>query len=193
MVRASGESIGTGGGGRLENGTYHLLITHAEECKSTTSASVGIMVELEVLAGTVHGMAGKTLKYQRFWNGRMFNLAAAAGLVDHITGEIFTPTKLAAFEKMQKENEEAKEAGKPMPHAIPDGDFDPAEAIGRTVIGEVKRPAATKEKPDPFAEVNPFTLKSPFDPSVKDVPKDAQYLGEVGAAASAPSGDAAFD
>ena len=191
MVRASGESIGTGGG-RLAAGKCHLLVTKAEE-HTAKSGNTGIRLELEVLGHVVEGQEQKTMKYQDLYGGRMFDFAAAVGLTDHITGEVFTPTKLAAMRAMQKENEAAKKANKNPPHVIPDADFDPGEAENRTFCGEIKYPKPTNEKPDPWPELG-FWMVSPYDPEAKDVPKDARYVGEtVGAGTSAPSGDAAFD
>lgn len=139
MVRASSSNVGTGSSGKVAvGGTYHFIVNSGAE-HTAKSGNVGIRLEVEVLGGTIEGQVGKKMKNQDFWpQGQTFyDLAAALGLTDHVSGEVFTPEKLAQARADKKANKGVEV----------EYDFDPAEAEGRQFFANVVPELDENKKP----------------------------------------------
>jgi hypothetical protein len=161
MVRASGDSIGTGSNMVLP-GKYHLYIEEAE-AELAKSGNYYFKCKLQVRAGTVDGMAGKEMKFQGFAGDKMFAIASACGLTDAITGQPYTRERL---DKMRAD----KKAG----NQVEDCDFDPDELIGRHFCAEV-----VHKKGEEWPQVG-FGVWSVFDPEAAEIPKDAELMAALG-------------
>jgi len=162
MVRASGDSIGTGSK-QVAAGKYHLFIDEAEAKLSTKSGNYYFNCKLRVLAGTVDGQVGKEMQYQGFAGDKMFAIAAAVGLIDEITG---TPYTRADLDKMRAD----KKAGA----QVRDCDFNEKELVGRHFCAVV-----VHKKGEEWPEVG-FDVWSVLDPESAEIPKDADYMAELG-------------
>lgn len=162
MVRASSQNVGTGRDPKVATGgKYHFIINKAEEHTAGTG-NVAIRLEVEVLAGNIADQDGKTMQYQDFYpdGAGFFDLAAALGLTDALTGQAFTPAML-------KQMRDDIKAGK---QVATDYDFSAAECEGRQFFANVV-PNKKDGKVDPNGWPRlGLEIMSIVDPRTKAIP-----------------------
>lgn len=166
------EKVTATGGGLLELGDYRFLVATCDKDSygEGEDKEDGFVCSVQVLSGSVAGQEGKELNYERFYNKRLFMLAAALGLTNTVTGKVFTK---ADYDQLLKDHEEGKQIG--------EFNFEPEEAVNREFycdvkLGKAKTSGSNVGKRFPQLGWN-----------LRSIPIDEP------AAVGAPSGDAAFD
>lgn len=169
MVRASSENVGTGRDPKVALGTYHFVVNAAEEHTAKTGNAC-IRLEVEVQDGTVKDQQGKTMKYQDFYPkaATFFDLAAALGLTDQLTGETFTPAMLA---QMRADIKAGKKSDR-------EYDFDAAECVGRQFFANVvtEKDQDGKVKDFPRIGMNIFSV---VDERAKGIPCNQGLIDDL--------------
>ena len=164
MARMSSDSIG---GTKCEPGKYHLMVNASEECTSKKNTE-GFKVEVEVLAGNVAGQEHKKVS-SFLYAPVLWDFAAAVGMVNHVTGEAFTPAMLA-------EMRDPKNKGQKI-----DVEFRASDAVGCQFIAEIVPEYLEDKKtikPDGWPRIG-FFVCSVVDDRAKDVPKDQAMIDQL--------------
>ena len=169
MVRASSQGIGDGSSGKVALGKYHMIVNEAK-ADVYNGEEVGFDLTVEILGGTVADQENKVMKFQTFradWDS-FWDLVAALGLTDKVSGEAFTMARLQA-------HREAKKAGKAVDF---DCDFDPEECVGRQFFADV----VTEKKKDGTVKAFPRIgreIYSVTDDRAKDIPRNQDMIDEL--------------
>lgn len=189
MVRASTPTAGNGG--FVEVGHYHGIVDSYEVCSykddKTGETHYGLSLEVSILNGDVDDQVGKSMKYQNFYHGRLYDLAAALMLTDKTTG--------VRFDHQQREKLRADVEAKL--EVRNDYDFDETEVVGQdfcfdVVMGKPKKSGKNAGKA--FPEIGKIILNK-FHSDAAGIPKDERYLQteEEAGAGAANSGGSKFD
>lgn len=172
MVRASSQNVGTGGSGKVAVGGKYLFIINGAEEHTAKTGNVAIRLEVEVLAGTIPEQEGKTMKMQDFYpnSPAFFDLAAALGLTDQITGQVFTLAML----KQMRDDAKAKKA------SDVEYDFSADECAGRMFFANVvpERGQDGKPKEDGWPRIG-MEIYSIVDERAKNIPANEAMIAEV--------------
>lgn len=178
MVRAAASSASGGSGGLVAPGKAHGIVDSWKVVESLPdkdgNKSVGLELEVSVLAHAVEDQVGKVLHFSKFYKSKLYKLAAALGLTNKTTGIAFDSAQL---KQLQADIDAGKE--------IEDYDFDETECTSRQFCFDIvlgKEKTEGKYKGQRMPEIG-WTVLSPFDPEAKDFPKDMQMLGGEGDAA----------
>lgn len=158
MVRASGESVGTGGG-LLKPGQYMFEVIECDEHVSKNGE--GFVVVCTAVSGTgdIPSGQGATLRFQYMFGAKLWDFAAAVNLTDTNGGQVMTPESLEARREAQKQKQ-----------PVPDANFEPDEAKGRFFCADV-----VLDKPNDKGQQYPkigFGVWHPLSKAAEGIPKD---------------------
>ncbi len=170
MVRASSQSVGTGRDPKVAvGGTYHFVVNASEEHTANTGNAC-IRLEVEVQDGTIADQSGKTMKFQDFYPAApaFFDLAAALGLTDTITGETFTPAML-------KQMRDDLKAGKPQTREY---DFNAVECQGRQFFANVVPDKGQDGKVKDYPRIG-MNIFSVVDERAAKIPKNQALINDL--------------
>lgn len=176
-MRGSSEELGSG---RHELGDFHVYVDKGEEREITVGdRQVSVWtISTTTLTGTVDGQEGKQLHYNDYFFRDVLKLAAACGLVDKVTGQVFTEARRVQLEEAAKRKEKVE------------CEFDVNDLIGCSFYCDVVngKPAKSgKYAGQSFPELGK-NIRSLLDPSVAGLPKDPDIWAAVSGAANGQGG-----